>query len=190
MLHKILVIYLTISLPLVTMAAAPQRVQPHKSARLVEAVEIEGNRRLSAEDILAHIQTRPGVEYSEERIQRDLKSLLDWGVFDTAQTKVTVTEGLRGGVVVIFGVAELLVISGVEFSGLGVVKESELLQALSKNRINLAKGEVYNPVKARAAVGVIKSFLGERGRPNISVSMMSDIGETYISLKFLIEDDE
>ena len=187
--YKITIIYLTIILSVVTGVTTPQRARAQKSARLVEAVEIEGNRRLSADDILTHIQTRPGIEYSQKQVQLDLKGLLDWGVFDTTQTKVTVTEGLRGGVVVIFEVTELLIISEVKFKGLRDVKESELLQTLNKNKINLAKGEVHDPVKARAAVGVIKDLFAKHGRPNISVTVRSDVGDTYISLEFLIEDE-
>jgi outer membrane protein assembly factor BamA len=188
--YKLLIIYFTMILFIVTAVTSPQSARAQKSARLVEAVEIEGNSRLSADDILTHIQTRPGIEYSQKQVQLDLKALLDWGVFDTTQTKVTITEGLRGGVVVIFDVKELLVISEVKFKGLRDVKEAELLQTLNQNKINLARGEVYDPLKVSAAVGIIKSLFAEHGRPNISVTMRSEVGDTYISLEFLIEDEK
>ena len=188
--HKILIIYFTIIVCVVTTVMWPQSARAQKSARLVEAVEIEGNRRLSEEEILAHIQTRPGTEYNQKQAQLDLQALLDWGVFDTTQTRVTIAAGRRGGVVVIFEVMELLIISEVKFKGLRGVKESELLQALDEHKISLVTGEVYDPLKVRKAVGVIKSLFAERGRPNVSVTVQSELGATKIALDFLIEDEK
>ena len=85
---------------------------------------------------------------------------------------------------------ELLVVSEVKFKGLRGVKQSELLQALDENKISLATGEVYDPLKVRKAVGVIRSLFAERGFPNVSVTVWSEIGATNISLEFLIEDEE
>jgi outer membrane protein assembly factor BamA len=87
-------------------------------------------------------------------------------------------------------VKELLVVSEVKFKGLRGVKQSELLQALDENKISLATGEVYDPLKVRKAVGVIRSLFAERGFPNVSVTVWSEIGATNISLEFLIEDEE
>ena len=45
-----------------------QQTQPQ---RLVENVDIIGNRRLRKDDILYYIQTRPGDPYNVEQVQRD-----------------------------------------------------------------------------------------------------------------------
>jgi len=42
-------------------------VQAQRSKRLVEAVKVVGNRRLSAKDILSHIKTRPGEPFSAKQ---------------------------------------------------------------------------------------------------------------------------
>ena len=75
--------------------------------RLVEGVDIIGNRRLTAKEILSWIQTRAGDPYNEEKLKRDFDALLGTGQFDKTQTRVMIEDGARGGVKVIFEVVEL-----------------------------------------------------------------------------------
>ena len=81
-----------------TTAAPPQR--------LVEAIDIQGNRRLRDDDLLYYVQTRPGDAFEAAKIERDLRALLDLGFFDKTETRVLTEEGTRGGVNVIFYVKE------------------------------------------------------------------------------------
>ncbi|HEY0082825.1 MAG TPA: POTRA domain-containing protein [Pyrinomonadaceae bacterium] len=81
-------------------------------------VEIQGNRRLTDEDILALIKARPGEPFSERQIQNDLQRLMESGVFNKTKTRVITEPGARGGVVVIFEVFELPQILEVTFKGL------------------------------------------------------------------------
>src|SRR5437660_173069 len=85
---------------------APVRAQ-QPQPRLVENVDIIGNRRLRKDDIIYYIQTRPGDTYSEAQVQRDLQTLLGYGFFDKVETKVSTEIGPRGGINVIFYVKEL-----------------------------------------------------------------------------------
>ena len=41
--------------------------------RLVEEVDIQGNRRLRKDDILYWVQTRPGDPYNADQVARDLR---------------------------------------------------------------------------------------------------------------------
>src|SRR5262245_22949157 len=86
---------------------AQQQQQPQASQRVVENVEIIGNRRLRRDDILYYIQTRPGDPYNEEQIQRDYQTLLSLTFFDKTATRVFTETGGRGGVNVVFEVKEL-----------------------------------------------------------------------------------
>src|SRR5687768_18615462 len=56
--------------------------------RLVESVDITGNRRLRKDDILYYVQTRPGDPYNEQQVQRDLQAVLALGFFDKTATRV------------------------------------------------------------------------------------------------------
>src|SRR5438093_457576 len=66
--------------------------------KLVETLELLGNRRLIQEEILRYIKTRPGQEYNEKQAQEDLQSLLRLGQFNALRTKVSTEVGVRGGV--------------------------------------------------------------------------------------------
>src|SRR6185436_950135 len=65
---------------------APARAQNQQ--RLVEEVDIIGNRRLRKEDILYYIQTRPGDVFNPQQVERDLQAINALGFFDKTETRV------------------------------------------------------------------------------------------------------
>src|SRR6185369_7953089 len=118
--------------------ATPRRVtaqqpqpQPQSQQRLVENVEIIGNRRLRKDDILYYIQTRPGDVYDVNLVQRDYQTLLSLAFFDKTAPRVFTENGVRVGVNVIFEVKELPLILYRAFEGLGRVVESDVHKALA-----------------------------------------------------------
>lgn len=163
-----------------------RNAEAQHSKRLVENVEVIGNRRLTAKEILSNVETRPGEPFSDKRSQRDLQKLLALGVFDSLETRVLIDEGVRGGVVVIFEVVELPLLLEVKFQGLRGIKESEIIEALREENINLVKDAVYDVVKVRAARRVIQQLLGSRGWPNATITTREEIGGTYVSIEFAI----
>jgi len=81
--------------------------QEPTAGRLIETVEISGLRSRSSREIFAHLKTRPGEPYRQEQVMADLQSLLALGFFDPKETKVRIEEGTRGGINVVFELAEL-----------------------------------------------------------------------------------
>lgn len=139
------------------------------SGQLVEEVQFDGNRRMTDEDIFSHVQTRPGDPYDPVKVQRDLQALLGLSLFDPKATSVTTTSGPRGGVVVVFTVAELPVVRDVVFVGFGNVRESEVWKALRENGAGFKKEMTYDPAKIKNAERVIRELFAARGRPDVSV---------------------
>src|SRR6185436_7175093 len=70
--------------------------------RVVDGVEIKGNRSIQTETIKLYIQTKKDDIYSEEKVQRDFQAVLAQGYFDEFESSVRIEEGPRGGVIVIF----------------------------------------------------------------------------------------
>ena len=180
-----------LSLPIMLIAIgsllpAMRSAEAQHSKRLVEAVEVVGNRRLTAKEILSNVETQPGEPFSNKRSQQDLQKLLALGVFDNTETRVLIDEGVRGGVVVIFEVVELPLVLEVKFQGLRGVKESEMIEALREKNINLVKDAVYDVVKVRAARRGIQQVLGSRGWPKAVITTREEIGGTYVSIEFQI----
>src|SRR5690242_12424587 len=139
-------------------------------ARLVEDVTILGNRRLRQEDILYYIQTRQGDTYNPDQVARDLQTILSLGFFDKVGTRVTTEDGPRGGVRVIFEVRELPIIRDIQFEGLHSVSESDVLKTFRERRVGVSNEAIYDPVKVRAAIRVLKEMLAAKGHPNAVIA--------------------
>lgn len=163
------------------------RAPSDAAGRLVEAVWVMGNRRLSKEEILLWVRTRPGESYSLDQITQDLNAVLATGYFDKLRTRVNAEDGIRGGVVVTFEVFELPLISEVKFEGLKDLTESVIVDALLKENIDVRKGAFYDPVKVRSAVRVIRNLLESKGQENANVEVRSEnVTATALVLTFVI----
>ncbi|HYO62348.1 MAG TPA: outer membrane protein assembly factor BamA [Pyrinomonadaceae bacterium] len=170
-------------------AAAQQTGQAQQ--RLVENVDIQGNRRLRDEDILYWVQTRQGDPYNPAQVERDLQAILALGFFDKVQTRVEAQEGPRGGYEVIFTVVELPIIRDIQFEGMKAVTEADVLKEFRERRVGVSKESVFDPVKAKNAQRVIKDMLAARGYPNASVELRQDeVSATSTAISFVVEQGE
>jgi outer membrane protein insertion porin family len=157
--------------------------------RLVESVDIQGNRRLRDEDLLYYIQTRPGDVFNPDQIQRDLQALLALNFFDKTATRVLTEDGVRGGINVIFEVKELPIIRDLQFEGLKSVQESDVLKAFREGRVGISKEVVYDPVKARGAVRVLKELMASKGHPNATVEIEEEtVSATSVAITFKVNE--
>jgi TonB family protein len=156
--------------------------------RIVEAVEIVGNRRITANEIMVLIQTRPGDLCRVQQLKKDLAAIMATGYFDSGDTRVQTENGAGGGVVIVIEVHELPLISEVKFEGLKGVAESVILEALSKEEIDLREGRVYDPVKVKTAISVIRKVLESSGQRDVDVELhIESLTATCVVLTFVIK---
>ena len=159
-----------------------------KTQQLVESVDIEGNRRLRDDDLLYYIKTRPGDVYNPEQLERDLRELLSLNFFEPTETRVLTEPGVRGGINVIFRVAELPLIRDLQFEGSDAVPESDILKAFRENRVGISKESIYDPVKARAGVRVLRELLAAKGYPNAKIDIREEtVSATSVAIIFDID---
>src|SRR4051812_45608986 len=157
--------------------------------RLVEDVDIIGNRRLRKEDILYYIQTRAGDPYSPEAVNRDLQTILSLNFFDKVGTRVTEEPGPRGGVNVVFEVKELPIIRDIQFEGLKSVTESDVLKTFRERRVGVSKESIYDPVKTKNGERVLKELLAAKGHPNAVVSTSKEaVSQTSTAITFVVNE--
>src|SRR6266550_4356994 len=176
---------------LASIVSVPRSTFAQQNQRLVESVEIKGNRRLRQDDILYYVQTRPGDPYNAQQVERDLQAILALGFFDKTKTKVFTEEGARGGVNVIFEVKELPIIRDLQFEGLKSVPESDVLKAFREKRVGISKESIYDPVKARNAVRVLKELLAAHGHPNATIEQRrEEVSNTSTALTFVINEGD
>lgn len=159
--------------------------------RVVEAVDIRGNRRNRDEDLLYYVQTRPGDVYNPEQVSRDLQALLALNFFDKVNARAFTEEGTRGGVVVVFELRELPIIRDIQFEGLKSVQESDVLKTFRERRVGFSKENIYDPAKQNNAVRVLKELLASKGHPNATVEVRTDeISQTSVGVTFVINEGD
>jgi len=165
--------------------------QQTPTQRLVESVDIINNRRLRKDDLIYYIQTRPGDPYDASQVERDLQTLLSLGFFEKTATRAYIEEGARGGVNVVFDVRELPIIRDLQFDGLKSVPESDVLKAFRERRVGISKESIYDPVKARTAIRVLKELLAAKGHPNATIEeRREEVSNTSTALTFVINEGE
>ena len=173
------------------LAGETKKGEPSVSApsqQIVETVDIQGNRRLRDDDLLYYIKTRPGDTYDPAALERDLRELISLNFFDKTATRVLTTEGVRGGVNVIFEVRELPIIRDLLFTGSKAITEADILKEFREKRIGISKEAVYDPVKARNATRLLRELLAARGYPNATVTVSEEeVSATSIALTFNVE---
>jgi outer membrane protein insertion porin family len=168
-----------------------QQTQPPPQQRVVENVDIVGNRRLRKDDILYYIQTRAGDVYNVDQVQRDYQTLLSLTFFDKTATRVLTENGPRGGVNIIFEVKELPIIRDLTFEGLHSVQESDILKAFRERRVGVSKESIYDPVKVRNAIRVMKELLAEGGHPNAVVEERTEeVSATSLAITFHVDEGD
>jgi outer membrane protein insertion porin family len=167
---------------------APARAQ-QPQPRLVEEVDIIGNRRLRKDDILYYIQTRPGDPYNPAQVERDLQAILQLNFFDKVGTRVTTEDAPRGGVRVIFEVRELPIIRDIQFEGLKSVAESDVLKTFRERRVGISKEAILDPVKLKTAERAIKEMLSAKGHPNAVVTgTVETVSATSSAITFVVNE--
>ena len=172
-------------------AQQTQPPQPQQPQRIVENVEVIGNRRLRKDDILYYVQTRPGDPYNVEQVQRDYQTLLSLTFFDKTATRVLTENGPRGGVNIIFEVKELPIIRDLTFEGLKSVQESDVLKAFRERRVGVSKESVYDPVKVLNARRAIKELLAAGGHPNATVEERTEeVSATSLAITFVVREGD
>jgi len=165
-----------------------EQIDPAVAAgRLIEHLDILGNRRLNHEQILSWIKTRPGEPYDFDLVQKDLKAILASGYFDQA-TRVFTEEGARGGVGVVFEVVELPLINEIKFQGLKI-NPTVVLTALDKE-IEVRTGAPYRVEAMKRALALIKRVLESKGQRSTKIDLQTElINAMTIRLTFVITND-
>lgn len=158
--------------------------------KLIEAIDFQGNRRLSDEDILKFIKTRPNERLNENLLQEDLQTLLKLGVFNPSQTKVLIEEGRQGGVNVIFEILELQIMVEVKVDGLRYATKQEVLGELREQNAEVDADSPYQIEKLQKARRIILEYLGnKRGFVDAKIDITTEeVSATTLIVSFVIDE--
>ena len=75
--------------------------------------------------------------------------------------------------------------------GLKSVAESDVLKAFRERRVGVSKESIYDPVKVRNAMRVIKELLAEGGHPNATVTeRIEEVSATSLAVTFDVDEGD
>lgn len=148
-----------------TVAPLPS-TRPGVKAMVVD-VKVQGNSSTPAQRILNTVRTRPGVEFSQETVNDDVKRLSETGLFANVWVK-TVPRAGDGGLEVHFVVAERIgKVQEIVYQGAKHIKPDDL-----DKLTGLKKGDPLIPWRNQEAVKRITEKYYEEGRPYATVKLL------------------
>ncbi|MBI1918229.1 MAG: outer membrane protein assembly factor BamA [Planctomycetes bacterium] len=133
---------------------------------LVADVLVRGNRRVSTQEIMALVRTRPRTPYSPEAVQEDVRSLMATRRFANVQSQIRVLPNDQ--VEVSFFIVDYLnVVEEVVYQGAKSLKASDL-----ESITFIKKGAPMNPLNNQIACQTIVNRYREKGRAFASCTLV------------------
>ena len=153
------VIHLAGTLLLLAMAlvAPPGRAQ---QGQTIENIRVIGNRRIPKETVLARLFTHQGDTYDPISIERDFNSLWNTGYFEDLRIE---REDTEKGIILNVFVHERPTIREINYKGLNVVSQSDVLDRFKKEKVGLSVESQYDPTRIKKAETVLNEILSEHG---------------------------
>jgi len=144
--------------------------------QIITGLEVEGNQRITTEEILEVLETGIGSPLDEEILKADLQRVYDLGYFQDVSVSF---EVYLGGLKAIFEVVEYPVIKDIIIEGVQSYSEEEFLSLLG-----IEKGEVLNHNKILEGRREIERVYQEAG---YILAMFTDLNiseEGILKVKF------
>lgn len=126
----------------------------------IEQIRVIGNRRIPKETILARLFTHVGDQYDPVSIERDFNSLWNTGYFENLRIE---REDTEKGIVLDVYVQERPTIREINYKGLNVVSQSDVLDRFKKEKVGLSVESQYDPTKIKHAEAVLREIEAEHG---------------------------
>lgn len=124
-------------------------------ARVVTAIEIQGNQNINRETILTAVSTKVGDEFSEERLVRDRVAIEALGWFRNVALQF---QNAGDGVRVTFAVTEFPILKEIQLTGNTFYKEDQI-RALLKSKV----GQVFNQTNWAEDIDAIDKLYSSKG---------------------------
>lgn len=125
------------------------------AAEQISSVVINGLETISEDKVRDVIDIEPDEEFSLAVIDRSIRYLRAWSVFDEISASPTMTPE---GVEIVFSVREATIVSAIEVSGNYPFVENKVRKYLT-----LHAGDIYTPERVDEQIGRIKEFYARQG---------------------------
>ncbi len=144
-----------------TAVAGQEAGQATPGPQRVDSVVVEGNSRVTADNVRTVFAVQPGAEITFRDVQRGLKSLLRTGQFEDVVVRA---RGSAPGVTLVLEVKERPLVRRVAINGLEHASERQ-----TRDTTGLKPGLPFNPQSILDAKAFIRSELADEGIPFASI---------------------
>jgi outer membrane protein insertion porin family len=131
-----------------------------QQSQTIEQIRVIGNRRIPKETVLARLFTHQGDTYDPISIERDFNSLWNTSYFEDLRIE---REDTEKGIILDIFVREKPTIREINYKGLNVVSQSDVLDRFKKQKVGLTVESQYDPTRIKRAETVLKDILSEHG---------------------------
>jgi len=152
------------------------------AAKIVKAIDIQGNKSIGIAQILARIKTRVGEPYQDAVVSDDLKRLYNTGHFSDVQID---HEDLDDGYKVIVRLKEKPIVDEITFSKIRYYSPRYLL-----NKMKTKKDKFLDNKSLKDDINMIEDLYKKKGLSQVKVDVESFIDDTTnkASLHFIIRE--
>ena len=133
------------------------RSAPRSATGVIQSINIEGNHRIETGTILSYLLVQPGDQFSQDRLDRSLKTLYATGLFQDVQIS-------RSGDTLVVHVVENPVVNQVAFEG-----NHKLTDETLRGELQLRPRAVFTPALAEADRQHILDLYAKKGYYDASV---------------------
>ncbi|MBF0570420.1 MAG: outer membrane protein assembly factor BamA [Candidatus Omnitrophica bacterium] len=152
------------------------------SAKIVKAIDIQGNKSIGIAQILARIKTRVGEEYQDAVVSDDLKRLYNTGHFSDVQID---HETLDDGYKVIVRLKEKPIVDTITFSKIRYYNARYLM-----TKMKIKKDKFLDNKTLKEDVNTIEDLYKKKGLTQVKVDVEISIDDTTnkASLHFIVRE--
>jgi outer membrane protein insertion porin family len=166
---------------LIVLLIAGGNVLAQEQLPLVNAIEVNGLKRIEQGAVKSKITQKVGEAISNEKVSEDIKNIFKMGYFDDVRTEI---EPLEGGVKLIYTVKEKPTIIRVEFQGNEEIKDDKL-----KEKTSITTGSIADTTLIQDNAVKLQLFYEEEGYWLAKVvPVVNKISENEVSLTYQIDE--
>jgi outer membrane protein insertion porin family len=148
---------------------------------LINAVEVQGLRRIDESAVKSKITQKAGEPLSQEKTNEDIKNIFGMGYFDDVRAEI---EPFEGGVKLVYVLREKPTIVRLEFQG-----NEEFDDAKLRENITLSTGAIADAVLIQDNANKLRAFYEEEGYwLSRIVPVIRSLGPAEASLTYQIEE--
>jgi len=154
-----------------------------KGIALIDSLVVSGNKRIESDAILAVVESREGMRFDPEALNKDLRSIYEMGFFEDVQIE---TEDGPGGTKVTFKVSEKQSIGRILFKGNKKVEQKDLKQVLG-----IKQYSILNRNDIKDSIERLRDYYHGEGFYNVDIrERIEELPNNEVALTYVIDEGE